>query len=66
MRILESYLPIAAMVLIVVIVIDKDRSPFSRYEYMLLPPPPGQHPATKIPRDTVDCSVTSFPTVNAI
>ena len=51
--------------LIVVMVIDRDRSPLRRYEYMLLCPPPGQHPATKIPRDTVVSSVTVFPIANA-
>ena len=32
---------------------------------MLLCPPPGQHPATKIPRDTVDSSVTVLPMAQA-
>lgn len=61
------FLPKARNVLNAVIVIDSDKSPLSRYEYMLLAPPPGQHPATNIPRETAAISIrTVLATANAI
>lgn len=63
----KTCIPKAKTVLKAVIVIDRDKSPLSRYEYMLLAPPPGQHPATNIPRATADISIwTDLATANAI
>ena len=55
--VLGNVLPMDAIVLTKVIVIESETSPSKSRVYILLAPPPGQTPHTKIPNVTLALSI---------